>query len=239
LSKFDPTVAFAGRVGTEAEVKEGRNGNYVSFRFVRDFRNMDGSVKGSKWYTVNIDGLDSVPASIAKGAEIEVRGKQRISPASEGGENRYSISVEGVEDIGAVRLGKNGQPVESFAVEGRVGREPEVLTSKAGREYVKFSMAHNYSLRTEEGEWEDFPVWYDVVYFGDDLPDFVTKGALVSARGVDEVRSYESVKYGDTREACSLRAFNLGVPDNSAAVRVSTPVDAAAKPSGDSFEAPF
>lgn len=236
MSKFDPTVAIAGRVGTDPEVKEGRNGNYVTFRLVRDFLAMDGSVKGSKWYTVNVNNTNAVPANVAKGANVEVRGKQRVSPAREGGENYYTINVDGTQDLGSVRVGKNGQPVESFAIEGRIGRDPETLTSKAGREYVKFSLAHNYSVRTEGGEWEDFPVWYDIAYFGDELPSFVTKGALVSVRGVDEVRTYESVKYGDTREACSIRAFDLGVPDNSPALRVSTPVDAAA---GDSFEAPF
>lgn len=240
MSKFDPTVAIVGRVGRDPEVKQGAKGDYVTFSIARDFRDRDGQVTHTAWYRVNIDG-SAIPSAVQKGQSIEVRGTMSVKPGDEKDGSKldfYSIRST-ANDISAPRMGKNGQPLESITISGRVGREPETLVSKAGREYHKFSMAHNYSVRDESGEWGDYSVWYNVLVFtGEPLPEFVKKGALVEIRGVDSISTYFSKKLEVNVEDRTVRAFELSVPDNAKAVkRADASVEAAG--SDEEFKAPF
>lgn len=219
MSKFDPTVAVVGRIGTDPEIKEGARGPYVTFRLAREFLDSTQTLEHTIWYTVYLDG-GTIPANVTKGKSVEVRGTQSIRPGTDKDGNTvdyYSIRAEAVDEPKVTRAGR---PRESFTISGRVGRDPETKVSQAGNTYYKFSLAHNYSMRDEAGEWIDYPVWYDVVTFDAELPDFIAKGALVEVRGVDSVRPYFSEKFQEQREARSVRAFELTVPDSSpAAVR--------------------
>lgn len=49
---------------------------------------------------------------------------------------------------------------------GNVGNDPEVRHSADGGVVVRFSVAHNYRKRDQEGDWQDRTEWVRVIVFG-------------------------------------------------------------------------
>lgn len=53
------------------------------------------------------------------------------------------------------------QDMNLVIVEGNLGREPEMKYTPSGKAVAKFSIASNYSKKTEGG-WDNVAVWLDV-----------------------------------------------------------------------------
>lgn len=51
-------------------------------------------------------------------------------------------------------------------LEGRLTREPEVITTQNGNKLIKLSVVHNRSYKDANQQWNDVPNFFDVVLVG-------------------------------------------------------------------------
>lgn len=83
---------------------------------------------------------------------------------------------------------------------GTVGREPEIKTSKAGKQYLRFS------ARDGDG---DAATWITVMYFGDDAAELapkVERGSRVYVEGSLRVEVWE--QDGRARPSVTVMSFH-------------------------------
>lgn len=75
----------------------------------------------------------------------------------------------------------------TMTVTGRLGKDPELKTSQAGKEYVRMSVAWQERQKDRTGEWVDGPtVWLSVTAFGRQAGNIVAslkKGDHVTVTG--------------------------------------------------------
>lgn len=73
----------------------------------------------------------------------------------------------------------------SVTVRGNLGRDAEVKTSKAGKNYYSLSVGSTPSKKNAVGDWEDGQtMWFNVLVFDEDLNPFeFTKGTSVEVEG--------------------------------------------------------
>lgn len=90
-------------------------------------------------------------------------------------------------------------------LQGRLGRDPELQTSAAGRNYVRFSVATN--------EWvqgKSVTTWHNVVCFNklaENLVKYCAKGRELTIDGKITYSKYE--KDGETRYSTSIIANRI------------------------------
>jgi single-stranded DNA-binding protein len=75
--------------------------------------------------------------------------------------------------------------LRQMTVTGRVGKAPEMLTSKSGTQYCRVGVA-NVENRQANGQWESVTLWCQVLLFGKQAEYAVQnlpKGCPVSATG--------------------------------------------------------
>lgn len=79
------------------------------------------------------------------------------------------------------------QNINSVAISGNLTRDPKLMTSKAGNDFLTFSIASNDRRKNSKtDEWEDVPNFVDVVYFGgnsETLSEMLQKGSKVFVSG--------------------------------------------------------
>src|SRR5512134_614643 len=86
---------------------------------------------------------------------------------------------------------------------GNIGSDPEIRYSQNGAAYLRFSVASNYRVRDQAGQWSDATEWVRVTVFGqraDSLSGLLKKGSRVYVDGRLEARPWTgqdgSVKAG-------------------------------------------
>lgn len=75
--------------------------------------------------------------------------------------------------------------MNKMMVVGRVGQEPELRTSKAGKPWMRLSIATNRNVKKDDG-WEEETDWHRITVFGDDAERcmrFVRQGSVVGVEG--------------------------------------------------------
>lgn len=89
---------------------------------------------------------------------------------------------------------------------GRLGKDPEVLESKAGKAYVKLSVA----CEEKKGE----TVWVTALVFGnsaDFCKSYLTKGAVVLVSGTPKISAYTAKGTGEAKASLELFAEKVKV----------------------------
>jgi len=76
--------------------------------------------------------------------------------------------------------------VNKVMILGRLGQDPQDLTTRDGKPYSRLSLATNYYLRNEEGRAEKKTEWHRVTVFGKKAElckQFLKKGSPVFVEG--------------------------------------------------------
>ena len=77
---------------------------------------------------------------------------------------------------------------------GNLGSDPELRYSQDGRPRAKFRIATSHARKREDGSWEEFTDWHNVVVFGpqsEHCANHLTKGSGVLVEGRLTQRSWE------------------------------------------------
>lgn len=75
--------------------------------------------------------------------------------------------------------------MNSVAISGNIGKDPELRASASGTSILSFSVAVNERIKKGD-EWTDYTNWVDVVVFGkraESLGNILTKGMKVAVAG--------------------------------------------------------
>lgn len=94
--------------------------------------------------------------------------------------------------------------INSVALVGRIGKEPDMKYSQQGTPVCKFSLAVNRRDKDEE------PDWLNIVCFGktaEFVAQYLDKGSLVGVEGAIHTRQYE--KDGKTLTWTEIAANNV------------------------------
>lgn len=78
---------------------------------------------------------------------------------------------------------------------GRLGKDPEIRHTQAGKAIASFSIASSETWRDKQGEKQERTEWFNVVVFNEGLTGviekYVHKGDLLYVEGSLRTRSYE------------------------------------------------
>lgn len=117
--------------------------------------------------------------------------------------------------------------MRTIILDGRLGKDAEVLTSKKGVKYVKFSIANNEYLNGEEKT-----TWFDVMSFDSNVIEkkinMLKKGTMVYVTG--NIRTEVSVSNGKVWTnhyitASSIEKVNFGTSNNTGGTAATTGKD--------------
>lgn len=78
---------------------------------------------------------------------------------------------------------------------GNIGSDPELKYAASGQPVLRFSVASNYRVRDQAGNWSDATEWVRVVVFGkraESLQNHLSKGMRVFVDGRLEARPWTS-----------------------------------------------
>ena len=84
--------------------------------------------------------------------------------------------------------------VNKVILVGRLGKDPDLRYTPSGAAVVNFSMATNYSVRDQDGNFNDKTEWHRVVAYGrtaEVAGEYLSKGRLVYVEGRIQSRSWE------------------------------------------------
>ena len=96
---------------------------------------------------------------------------------------------------------------------GRLGSDPEIKTSAAGRQYCTLNVASERREKNQTGEWESITTWIRVALFSDQgLWQKMKKGARVVANGTLKVQAYID-RDNTARAGVELIAHNITLID--------------------------
>ncbi len=91
---------------------------------------------------------------------------------------------------------------------GNIGKAPEVLFSKTGKKYAKFSVATTTKKKDESGQYIDHTEWHNIVLLNEKLVEvvekYLTKGSKVYIEGQIKYDDYTD-KDGIKRRATSIQ----------------------------------
>lgn len=94
--------------------------------------------------------------------------------------------------------------INNVMIMGRLGADPEMRTSKAGKAYCRFSVATNYTRKLESGEKESQTTWHKVKVFGktaEHCQTYLRKGSTALVEGYLSKHTY---KRDDGSEATQI-----------------------------------
>lgn len=92
-------------------------------------------------------------------------------------------------------------PTNVATMRGRLGKDPEAKTSKAGNSYARFSLAVN-------GPQRDHTTWWNVTCFGKtakNVMEYLAKGQEVIVTGTPYIREYQN-QAGETMKSAEINA---------------------------------
>lgn len=95
---------------------------------------------------------------------------------------------------------------------GRLGRDPQIRTTKTGRAVASFSIAVNRAYTTPQGEKKELTDWINVVAWGklaEAVGNLVRKGDEVLVKGRIGTRKY-TAKDGSDRYITEVTAEFIG-----------------------------
>ena len=102
--------------------------------------------------------------------------------------------------------------VNSVAISGRIGGEPELRRTQSGTAVLSFSVAVNERRKNQQtGEWEDRANWVDVSMFGnraESLSNYLCKGTMVQLQGLLRQSKWQA-KDGTSRSRLDVIAEEL------------------------------
>jgi len=84
--------------------------------------------------------------------------------------------------------------INSVALLGNVGRDPETKTLPSGTVASTFSLATSERYKDKDGEWKDVSEWHNIVSYGkvaEVIRDYVSKGSKLYIQGKLTTRSWE------------------------------------------------
>ena len=104
---------------------------------------------------------------------------------------------------------------------GRVGKEPEIRHTQAGKPIASFTLASSETWKDKSGEKQEKTEWFNVVCFNEGLSSvierYVHKGDLLYIEGALRTRKYEKDGVDRYITEVALETFNgnmkmLGAP---------------------------
>jgi single-strand DNA-binding protein len=96
---------------------------------------------------------------------------------------------------------------------GRVGKDPETVTTNGGKTVTKFTMATGERWKGADGQWQEQTTWHNVVIWGPAavwLGNNLAKGDQVLAQGKITTRSYED-KSGQKKYVTEVVANSVNI----------------------------
>ncbi len=94
---------------------------------------------------------------------------------------------------------------------GRLGKDPEMKYTPSGTAVASFSLATNYSVKDENGNYTDKTDWHNIVVYGrgaEFAGEYLSKGRLVYVEGRIQTRSWED-KDGNKRYTTEIICFDV------------------------------
>lgn len=116
------------------------------------------------------------------------------------------------------------QNINKVLITGNVTQDPEQRATAGGTSVLLFGIACNDSKRNQNGEYEDYPNFFECVMYGkraDALARFLKKGMHVTIAGKLHYRSWE--KDGQKRSKVEIVADEVELPPRSAHQPASQP----------------
>ena len=119
---------------------------------------------------------------------------------------------------------------------GRVGKDPEIKTSKAGKKLASFSLATSESWKDKQGQKQEKTEWHNIVIYNEGIAGviekYVHKGSQIYIEGALQTRKWQD-KDGKDRYTTEvvLQGFNGqlilldGKAKSNNAQSVTSPVD--------------
>ncbi|NJO86527.1 MAG: single-stranded DNA-binding protein [Lewinella sp.] len=99
----------------------------------------------------------------------------------------------------------------SITLIGRVGQTPEMLNTKNGTPYLRFSLATSDRYSTEEGQAVERTEWHNILVFGkraEALGPFINKGELLVVTGTLRYQKWVD-KYEQNRSSATIHLEEL------------------------------
>ena len=96
---------------------------------------------------------------------------------------------------------------------GRVGKDPEIKTSKAGKKLASFSLATSESWKDKQGQKQEKTEWHNIVVYNEGIAGviekYVHKGSQIYIEGALQTRKWQD-KDGKDRYTTEvvLQGFN-------------------------------
>lgn len=106
--------------------------------------------------------------------------------------------------------------MNTFIIAGHIGQDAErkVIGDK---NYVSFSIAENQRITNKEtGEVQEVVNWYNILYRGDKIVDYLKKGTQVQVVGELRVDVYRSESSGTVKVSRSVFANTLQLLSSTA-----------------------
>ena len=100
-----------------------------------------------------------------------------------------------------------------MTISGRLTRDPETRITQSGMAVVSFSVAVNERKKDANGEWKDFPNYFDCTMFGkyaESVSKSLYKGVPVTVDGRLKQQTWE--KDGQRRSKVEIIANELVLP---------------------------
>lgn len=96
-------------------------------------------------------------------------------------------------------------------VVGNIGSDPELKYAASGQPVLRFSVASNYRMKNQAGDWQDATEWVRVVVFGkraESLQQHLGKGTRVYCDGRLEARPWTD-RAGNLQAGLELTANDV------------------------------
>ena len=105
-------------------------------------------------------------------------------------------------------------PSASTTITGNVVQDPELKYTGNGAAILSFTVACNYSWKTQDGEWDKKVSYFDVTVWkqlAEDAANVLAKGAGVVVTGRLEQQTWEDKESGQKRSKVQIVADDIAV----------------------------
>jgi single-strand DNA-binding protein len=99
---------------------------------------------------------------------------------------------------------------------GRIGQEPQLITTEGGKMVSSFSMATKEVFKNEKGEKQEHTDWHNVVVFGklaQLVVQYLKKGSQLMVQGKLQTRNYQT-KEGESKYRTEIIVNDVLFLDN-------------------------
>lgn len=96
-------------------------------------------------------------------------------------------------------------------LDGFIGKEPQIRSTKSGKEFATFSLATNESYKNASGTWIENTTWHNIVLWNEqygEVKDNLKTGLRLHIEGRIVNRSYED-KSGAKRYISEVVAYSV------------------------------